>query len=570
MMKRVAVVALLAGAFLVITCGGEEKQEPIALETKTAALSATENIEQNLLDLEDVLKFLEASAVLEDALGMFGGSVETVCEPVPYDPEMGEEYPEPECYDVDPEPVEIEIEMGELVQEINEWLNDYVFVDSQVESDDGTTIVYLLDPEVFCAFEASEGEGGGDTKVPPDPEEPRPADDIGSYEDEDGTEECKEMLTEIPMRLQMQSFNEGDLDVEILFGAEQYAPVHIELHQDLLALEVDLAALKSVAEKFAEVYGEEGDDLEFPEVFEGKMRVELKKEAADQFKLTYSVTQKVKVTVKEGSDEYSVELGKSTMSATANSTSKTLAWTTDLNELKVDFPYQLFIDAMWGSDEEDYGEGEMTDPVKEPPERPADDIYDDEYPEAPTVSGVMSFYLSGWSASATLESDGTTVNFTNVGLGSGTSYLKKGNATIISVDFNKDHGRKADFSIVSAGNDVTLKVKPAFALSVLGHLSAIAGDLEEPPTFMADETFSVTFDSASEPELKIIGEGEDGDGTMKVVAGKLTMSSTAAPDQTVTVEAGQCLVGEDEEWDDVDPKPESHAILGEMSGGECK
>lgn len=569
-MRRVAIVALLAGAFLVITCGGEEKQEPIALETKTAALSATENIEQNLLDLEDILKFLEASAVLEDTLSMVGGeSREMVCEPVPYDPET-DEYPEPECYESEPEPVEIKIELGELVQEINDWLNDHVFVDSQVESDDGATIVYLLDPEVFCDFEEVEGEGGGEVKVPPDPETPRPADDIGSYEEEDSNEECKEMLTEIPVRLRMQSFNAGDLDVDVLFGTEQYAPVHIELHQDLLAVEVELGDLKAVVEKFFEVFAEEGEELEFPEVFEGRMRVELKKEADDQFKLTYSVTEKVVVTMTDGGDQYSIELGKSSMSATANSTSKTLAWATDVNELKVDFPYQLFIDSMWESDDE-YGEGEATDPVKEPPERPADDIYDDEYKEAPTVSGTMSFFLSGCSAAATLESDGSTVNFTNVGLGSGTSYLKKGSTTILSVDFNKDHGRKADFSIISEGNDVTFKVKPALAISVFGYLTAIAGDLEEPPTFMADETLSLTFDSAAEPEMKIVGEGDDGDGAMKVVAGKLTMASTAAPDQTVIVEAGQCLVGEEEESEEVEgDKPESHTLLGGMSGGECK
>ena len=532
-------------------CGGDdEKKDPIPLESKKAALTATENIENHLKGLETVLKFIEASALLEETLDWFDGGG-MVCSGETYEP--GEEPSESDCYEEEAE--DFELEFDKLAEGINEWLMESVFVDSQIETDDGTTVVYLLNAEVFC---------GDDME--------------GEFEEEDGPD-CTKLMTDVPVRISVVSYNEGNLDIDILFGAESLAPLHIALYGDLVSGELDLAVTREVALLYVAAMGEEEALMEIPSVFEGKLMVELTKESEQKYSLTYSVLETIKAGMTMDGDEFSMELGKSSMTATADAAAKTISWDVDFGQLDVTVPYQEFIDAWYDLGGDEAGEGELPE-YKEPPV-PADDITDED-DEVPQVTGELSARLAGFNGSATFSADADNVSITGLGLGSGASFLKKGAATLFSLVMNEDDGWSLDLTIGLDGSEIALEISPLFDLSMLWNLAAIQADLDEVPEFMLDETFTVLLDSAPSPAVLFTDGTDDVDAGMKVTAGKLTMSSSAAPDETLVVEEGQCLVGggdgdqpttggEDDDSPDSypDEEPEGHGLLGMFELGEC-
>jgi len=582
---------MILGALGVLTCGGEDNKEPVPLETQQAALTATDNIENTLLDLADTIKFLEDSKLLKSSAGFFWGSESTsmVCEPVPVG-EPDDPWGEPNCYEVnEEEEFELDLQEGldELAQEVVGWLHEHVFVDSQVETDDGKTIVYLLDPEVVCMDEDTNRPDN--MKVPPDDmgTDEAPGDFGGGdewedeWDEDDGTEECKDFFTKLPVRVKLVSYKAGDLDVDILFGESQIDPLHLQLHADMLAMEIDLAKTKTVVEMALDVLGEE-DDAFMPEVFAGEFRWELKKLDDNRVKFSYEVKKALQVVVKEGADTFSLTLDKSSASVTANKLEESLTWALNTGALTAAFPYQLFIDGMWGDDEEEWGDDEWDDtpPMKDPPDRPADDMYgEEEWKETPQVTGTMTLHLAGLTGEMTMTADDETATFKGLGLGKSASYLKRNDTSIFSVKLNEKNGWDFDLTFSLDGDDVLVKVKPLLDLVVMGNLQAIADDLSEVPEFMLDETLQLLLDGASEPTVKFLDGGEDGESAIQVAAGKLTLSSTAAPADTVVVNTGQCLVGEDDEatidgggdgsYDEEAEEEDDGHLLASLHGDAC-
>lgn len=529
--------ATMFGACNYDKCEGDSCQT-IPLETGTAALSASENVKTNLTDLGDILSFLEDSKLMLDAFGMFS-ETSKVCAPVPADEEG-----ELDCWEESTE-VEVDTDMTEVAQEIADWLNENVFVDAQLESD-GDSLVYLLDPATFCAID---GEDSDD-------------------------DECMDILTKIPIRVKLTSYSEGDLDIDILVGEAQLDPVDIRLYSNLLGLAVDLAATRDVAQLYFDTFGEEGENPELPSTFEGVISISLERLNADQFKLSYEVEKTVKLGMAIEGDQFDLSLGKSIVSMVADQAAKSISVSSDIGALDVVVPYQLFIDAMWDSGEES-GEGFSDMPDEKPADpQPYDDIIDE---EAPTVTGTAALHIAGFSGAATFSADSDSLTITDLGLGGGPMTFKRNADTLISIDLNQ--GGTFDLDIAADGDDVVITVVPKFDLSVMMALATIANDLQELPSFMADDTLTAVLDGAAAPALRILDE-VDG---LQVADGLLTLSSLAFPDDTVVVSAGQCLFGEEEEDDtpevpgedgEQDPLPEEveegHELLSMLYADACQ
>ena len=541
-MKTLTFMLALMVAAMVAGCSGSkcegESCEAIPLETSNAALSAGENVKQNLEDLGDMLAFLEDSKLMLDAFGMFGDT-QKVCAPVP----AGEEG-EPECWDESTE-VEVDTDMKEVAEEIADWLNENVFTDSQLESD-GNSLVYLLDPVTFCAMD---GEDGND-------------------------EECQDILTKIPIRVKVTSYSEGDLDIDILVGEAELDPIDIRLYSNMLGLAVDLAATRDVAQLYFDTFGEEGENPELPTTFEGIVSLSLERLNNDQFKLTYEVEKTIKLGMTVEGDEFDLSLGKSIVSMVADQAAKTVSMDADIGALDVVIPYQLFIDAMWDSGEES-GEGYAEVPDEKPPvPEPYDDIIDE---ETPSVTGTAALHIAGFSGAATFSADSDSLTITGLGLGGGPTTFKRDSETLVSINLNQ--GGTFDLDVAADGEDVVVTVTPKFDLSVMMALATIADDLNELPGFMAADTLTATLDGAAAPALRIL-DAVDG---IQVAEGQLTLSSLAFPADTVTVAGGQCLFAEEDESDspagddedgEQDPLPEEgndgHELLSMLYADSCQ
>jgi hypothetical protein len=571
MFRNICIAALV---LFCISCGSDDsKEEPIPLESKSAALTTTENIVNHVEDLNAMLQFMEASALIEETFSMFEDS-SMVCEPPEHVP--GEEPGEPDCWE--PEPEEFEVELDKVTDDIQEFLNQNVFVDSQIELEDGSSVVYLLSPDIFCDG-PSEASGGGseNTNVPKPGEPADKSDEFGDEEwDEDGDDDCAQFLQDVEVRVRIVSYSEGNVDIDILFGVDQLAPLHLQIYEDKLAVEVDLAMTKAVAQLFVDTFGEDDEDVDLPEVFEGKMRAELKKDSATKYSLTYSVEENIKVGMTLDGEEFSAELGKSSMTAAVDSTAQTISWDVDFNELTVNAPYQLFIDAWYDMGEEE-GDDEYPD---DPPEVPADDIYDED-PETPQVAGALTLFVAGFSGAATFAATDDTVTVSGLGLGDAPSYIKKGDTALVSVSLNRDNGWAMDMTTSFDGEDLSIQTSPVMDAAVTWYLKGIESDLDEVPAFLLDETFRVLLDSDPTPSVLFVDGSDDSDGGLKVTAGKLTLSSSAAPEETVTVETGMCLMGmEDGESSgspdidgEEDPLPEEtddgHELLSSFVVEQC-
>ncbi|MBM4355480.1 MAG: hypothetical protein FJ109_17110 [Deltaproteobacteria bacterium] len=575
-MTRIAVL-LTVLAVLATACGGGETKEPLNLETQKAALTASANVKTNLVDLGLVLKILEDVTVLEKVFDLLPEGEETCARTVfpqdgsePYEEEM----PCPD--DEGDDELDIDGGMKEAAEDIAKMLTDYVFNDAQVETDDGKTIVYVLKGDVFCDV-GGEGEGRKpDPAGPPEkPAEPgRPADDIAREEGGEGVD-CAEMLDKVSVRVKVESYSEGDLDVWILFGAEMVDPIHVQLYKGLLAVEVDLAKTKDVVQMYIDAFGEEGEEDFLPDVFEGIVRLELKKIDAGRFELKYAVKETVKVGVTQGKDLFSVEVAPGSVSVQADKGASTLSWTADVGAVTVKLPYQTWIDMTWGGDEPGEEDGPIPDGAKKPSPVPADDIADGSQP--PQVSGELTIFVAGLTGEMVLDTKAETIGFTGLGLGNAASTIKLNTKTLLAIDLNKDNGREFDMTFAMDGNDLLLGTKPLFDLVLTWGMAAVAKEFDDMPAFMLDETFTVRLDSATEPTVKFFAEDENGEDPasfLQVVKGKLTLESSAAADQTVVVEEGQCLAGAEEPPVDEEAlpeaKPELHDILGELAAGECE
>ena len=255
-MRNRIYLSLLALAFIGAGCDSTSNHS-LKLEASQAALTTTNNIETNLTNLSDVLQFLEEFALMQKGYHAVDG--EMMCSASgEFDPETGLpiEGAEETCEFVYSEE-DLEVDMDEMAADVVKMLNDYVFVDSQIEEEAGTQVVYLLKPDVFCNM-VKEGE---DSPEPlsgaedADSEYPMPEGEGESSEFED----CQELLQKVPVRLRFTSQSEGDIEVDVLLGDQRALALHLEFKQDTLAAELDLGSFKDAVDVLNEALGEEGD-----------------------------------------------------------------------------------------------------------------------------------------------------------------------------------------------------------------------------------------------------------------------------------------------------------------------
>jgi len=528
-MKRILISLAALSCLLGLSCDSG-KSEPAAqpIEKAQVALIATGNVTFMLTGLNEALQFLNGSDLFQE---MFASSEEEVCEPV----EAGSDE-EPLCDTPEPEPMDIDLEF--LRKDVIEFLTDGVLVDAQLEAEEGTSVTYLMKPAYFCEMFAGEAEGGGELDM----------------EDEGDDESCADFLAETPIRVRFQSTGEDMLNAEILFGEDKLHVLDIELNKGSVAVEVDLSELQA----FVDTLDDQGGSDFGSWSLSGRIRLELVREGPKVFTLAFLVLQAVSVDGSIDGDAWAMTLAPSEWTVTVNGVTEEVALATTVGALDATIPYQAVVDSFWDAEAEMDGE--------EP--QPADDIIDW---EAPTVTGTAQVHLAGLTGASVFKADDEAVEVTGFGLGGGTSWVKVNGVTIFSVDFNPSAGRVMDLvaGFLAGSEDMFLQTVPEFDLSVQFKMVGLEDDFQDLPGFVSDETFQALLTGASVPELRII-EGEE-DGALKVEAGTLTLSSTAAPAETVTAEAGQCLffTEPDDEGEEADAAPEGHEILSLIEVGAC-
>lgn len=162
------------------------------------------------------------------------------------------------------DPFSVTETIDEAMRELNTFLLDKVFLDQFVENEDGTTVVYLLDPSVVC----------------------------------DADPECVTELTETPLRLRVRSAEER-LYVEVLVGAEQNRAATLVIGDDIIAVEGDLSDVQRV---LADLSANDPDAF-VPETMEGVVAASLVRNAPGDYTMAWGVTQATHVRYDAGEQE---------------------------------------------------------------------------------------------------------------------------------------------------------------------------------------------------------------------------------------------------------------------------
>jgi hypothetical protein len=440
--------------------------------------------------------------------------------PPPPAPRSDEPTREGETQEVDPDAVAADIEL---------FLNDIIFNPDNLEIDSADNAVFLLSGAVLCDPEAYGPKFWCEPR-PCDPRDTRCQEDGQKFveqckQDEASAQaECRARIDALEIRVAVVAEGSG-ADIQVRIGPEGDTPVKFSVQPDRIEAEVNLAEIKDVVVRIAEVIGEQ-EPLELPEVMDGKFSLSLIRTEAGKFTLQNSILTDVRVLMplpEEGNLEINIEQANPLGTLVIDGTNEQIEASWDLNRVDVSFPF--------GSRFE-------------------------------SGTGNFLIEIAGIEGHLAASVADDTVRLTGLGLGDTTSRVLHDQVVLASVDLNPDSGRHFDLSVSPVG-DMPLFSFSDLSLDVfvnLGHLDPYLGVDEEPAPFeLRDQTYRLQLVDAG--LLPVEGPEEQED-MLKVLTGSLSLSSTAS-EATIEAQAGQCLMRAE-----ACPE-EAHAVLECMSVFDC-
>jgi len=509
-------VATCALTLAMVGCGstdsGEGRENPprVAVSSQQAALTAQENTEQALRGVLDAGGFLADSATLAEGLdSAFGGGGDcatiTACAVnEPCDPPVETEC-EGDSLSVD-DLEETRQELHEALDELVSFLRDEIFIDDNLESDDGTYSVYLLPESLFC----DRGEGDSSTAdtsgAEPLPDAELPIADELADDEISVDDDCAVDYATLQPRLRLSSPGDGDIDVDVLLTEDKSNPISLQLYHDRVGATWDLGEFKKTLESA-------GQELDGVETFEGKLGVELVRLGSLDYALRANVLQDVHVVGGDPGEEIEVLLAASspTLELEFNGNDKTVSGAVNYGALNVIAPLSMFM----GDDEAYDDQGNLLPPKQ--------------------YTGMIDAVLGGLNASLTFDGNTDAITIENVGLGDVTSTVMHDGDEILALDVNPDDDRRFDVTVESTGDSSgTLAFSPTLDVSLAMNFANLQDQVDDIPGFMLSDTIRLWFEG-NNPTIEV------GEEQLEVVSGTLHLDSASEPATNVTVEAGMCL-----------------------------
>jgi hypothetical protein len=525
-------IGVLAAAGILNGCASSAADDGVEISAVEAAITARENTTRALRGVSSTAEFLAESATLADLLSSLSGTEETCVTPETCDANGNcptpATTPEPVCTSSPSVTVddlkEIHQDINDEIDKLEAKLRDEVFIDANLDSDDGTHAVYRIPVSVLCpplADDASEPDVSTPEPVPVPPAEPAP------------DPECVDRAERYVPKLRLSSPGNQNIDVDLLLGAARREVASFQLYSDRLGVSVNLGELSALTT-------EVGDDLGGIESLAGKIQVELVRKAEKFYSLRYNILEEVKlVTNTDGESITVTEAARSPIFELAldgrNGADGTVTGTYDLGAVRVSGPLNAFRDT-FGSDEEYDADGNLL--------------------PANSYTGTIELLLAGLQGSLAYSGNTDKLLFQGLGLGDTSSFLKHNGQTVFQLDLNPDSGRHFDLTWEKGIEHPKLTFSPTFDLSFVTKLQLLADQIEDIPSQWLDNVYHFWFEGA-DPALEVQ------DSQVKVVNGTLHLDTSAEPDANISITAGMCLTDGDDDIaptappvDDAAPAPE--------------
>jgi hypothetical protein len=485
-------------------CGADDKGDGESINAVSARQALTGNTEGVASKVSKALLFLESSKLANRGFNLGIGS-SVACDAAPVDG-SGADFDSGSCADPSApvEPASLDVDLSSQSADLTQYLEEKIFADANIETSSDTQVTFLLRGSVVCDADPFDGSA-----------------DQG----------CIDQVDNAQVRLKVTSPAAGDVDVAVLIGAQKHNPLSIEVHQSLIAAEIDLAGIKGAITTLSN--GELDPSL--PTTMTGRIRGEVEVLGTDKARAAVSILSAINVS---GGD-YAVTLAASSpaFEITADGTAKTLVALTNLGAMHATGPYTT-------------------------------ETYDDVTGDFSEVSQVLDIAIAGLSAQMDFAGSSDTLNLSNLGLGDATSVIKLDGAQLLGIDLNADAGRKFAASIANVDDITTIIVDPKFDLKVAMDFSSLSNNQDMPAWAMGD-ILHVALDGTT-PTLRFTCDSS----TFEVVSGNLEMSLMTAGD-SITVAAGQCLTVESNDAPVIDrgtepaPDPVAEGPFASMIAGEC-
>jgi opacity protein-like surface antigen len=402
----------------------------------------------------------------------------------------------------------------EALDELMDTLKNEVFIEANLESDDGKVVIYKLPLSLVCGNDSQD-----DSDVAPVPEGAAPA-------PEEQASECETDYDKLQPRLRLSSPKDGDIDVGILLTSEKRNPITLQLYSDRIGATIDLgetlAALTAA-----------GEDTSGVQELDGKISVELIRNSAQDYSLRGNVLEDVHVVAGDPGEEVSIVLAASepTTELRLDGEAHTITGTLNYGALNVIAPLAAF------ANEEPIDEAGNVVPK--------------------TYTGSIDAVLGGLNGSLKFDGNEDALSFKGIGLGDVSTTVKFEGDTVMKLDVNPEDDRRFDLNVVAGaeGEDATITFSPTLDLRVLLNFAKLANQLDDIQGWMLDDTLRLWFDGAN-PSIAL---GDD----FRVVSGTLHIDSSAHPESSLTAEAGVCLIASESE-------EEPTSLAAALTAGVCE
>lgn len=503
----------LTFGFLSLMGCSSESDERVA--TSDLALTAQENVERALRGTHRAGSFLADSASIAEMFDAMGGSEESCTQPLCNQGVC----PPVECTT---EPVTVEdlqeqrADIDESITELMEALRDEIFTAENLESEDASSVTYLLGAATFCETTVSDP---GDPTAPAPP--PEPVLDP----------ECVDQIDRLQPRIRLSSPGAGNVDVQLLLTSERRNPVTLELHQNHVGAVLDLGETKAALD----AAGEATENLVS---MVGKYGIELRKNAELDFSLRSSVLEAIEiVTANDLGEQIRIAFGQSVpvFELRLDGNSRQITGALDYGTLSVDGPLNAFRDSFADTE--------------------YDPVTGEELP-GPIYTGHTELFVAGLEGSITFDGTTDRLDVVDIGLGDSSSTLKHDGTVLAQVDLNAQAGRRFDLSVQKQPErEPVVTFSPTFDLSVMLNFAPLADQITDISESILNDTLRIWFDG---PNPSVQGRDE----ALRVVSGTLNMTSTSTPAANLSVPAGMCLV-------DSNAEAPAHEFLGAFAVSSC-
>ncbi|HMF39703.1 MAG TPA: hypothetical protein VKQ32_03355 [Polyangia bacterium] len=401
-----------------------------------------------------------------------------------------------------------EEQFDETADRLKTWLRERVLADANLESKTDDEAIYLLHPDPTCRRLLTADD-------PP-----------GTVPDLNAT--CVDQLTRLQVRVSLRADGDGGR-LGILIGPDRIELSVFIIHSDLIALEMDLPNAYQATQVIDQTLGSSSPSPARFDALAGKIRLAIHKDGEKKVTFSGSVLDAIHIGTIDsaGGVGPDVKLGASdpTIAVTADGTVQALTVKVDMGALDV-----------LG----DWDPMGVASPNRD-----------------------LHVQVGGVYGQATFTEASDDIVATNVGIGATT--IDAHGARIFDLGLNPNDMRRFDARVfLNAAGQPEVQLTPRFDLDLGFHLGVVASEYTTPPpSYVLDETYRVLLDNGgATTSVAAVPASSTFGGGVKVTAGTLTISSTAAA-QPVVVPTGKCLTG------GATVPAGAHPVLGAFSVVDC-